>query len=760
MKEKIKTRTEKQIIFQNTFTFFNILNFILALLVVSVGSYRNMLFMGVIFSNIIIGSFQGVRSKRIMDKLAIITAPKATVIRNGITEEIQIEDIVMDDLICLDSGGQIPSDSLVVEGEVEVNESLITGESVPIVKKKGDTLLSGSFVISGKCTGKVFHVGEENYANKIIKDVGGVGEKYKNSEIMNSLDKLIKMIAISIVPIGLVMFWKQFIVLGNSIETSTLTTVASLISMIPEGLVLLTSIVFAVSVINLAKENTVVQELYCVESMARVDVLCLDKTGTITEGSMEVKEVIPFKGSKEDEIQEAVCSMNKFCNDKTPTGQAIMKKFGDNTTWKMENSVDFSSERKWRGGTFKEKGTFMLGAGEFILREKFSTIKEKVVECSSQGERVLLLAKSKEGFCEKSLPSCWEIEPIALIILEDKIRKDAKETLSCFAKDGVAIKIFSGDNPLTVANVAKKVGVENWDKYVDVSSVDQEKFEEILETNTVFGRVSPKEKLQFIKLLKKKGHTVAMIGDGANDVLALKEAHCSVAMASGSEAARCVSNLVLLDSNFSAVPKILAYGRCTINNLERTGSLFLVKTIYSMVIGLIFVFVDTSYPFLPIHLTLNSSLVIGIPSFFLAMEFNRNKVQGSFMKNIMAKAIPAAMTTILAMVLVLALKEPLGFTDEEFSTISVFLITVIGFTELTKITMPLNLFRGGILFFMILGGFLAFTKFKEIFYLTAITSYMAWFMIISLIFSVLIFIILTKLGNMFISSYNLRKKEK
>ena len=714
----IKTKTEGQIIRENVFTFFNLLNFALALAVILVGSPRSALFMGVIFSNILIGSFQGIRAKRTIDKLSLISAPRATVLRAGEKSTVAVEDVVLDDVLLLSSGNQICADATVVDGECEVNESLITGESDPVVKQKGDSLLSGSFVVSGSCAAQVDHVGADNYAQKIAGDAGYI--KKRNSEIMDSIDFIVKIIGFAILPIGGLLFWKQYFVLHDTFQNSVVSTAAAMVGMIPEGLVLLISLAFAVSVIKLSARKTLVQDMYCIETLARVDTLCLDKTGTITEGTMQVDELVPFDGHTEEEMSEILTALVGNLTDDNPTSQAIREKFPGPAPWQASELVPFSSARKWSGAFFPGQGACVMGAGEFILGESFERIRPQVESYSSGGQRVLLLGKTQEPFGDKSIAG--EVECLGLVLLSDKIRREAPRTLRYFADQGVDLKVISGDNAVTVANIAKKAGLDHADRYVDASTLEtEEDVRRAVKEYSVFGRVTPQQKLAFVKALKADGHTVAMTGDGVNDVLALKEADCSVAMASGSDAARTVSNLVLLDSNFASMPRVVQEGRQAINNLQRSSSLFLVKTIFSALIGVLFIFINYTYPFEPIQQTLISTLTIGVPSFILALETNRDRLKGKFILNVIRMCIPAALTMTANILALCALGGPFGLTHPEMSTLAVILTAFTGFTMLFKVCSPFNGLRG-VLFWGLLTAFvLAFLFFGWFFSLADLT---------------------------------------
>ncbi|MFI3325958.1 MAG: HAD-IC family P-type ATPase [Clostridia bacterium] len=719
----VKTKTEKQIILSHSLNFFNILNIIFAGLIFFVGIIdgvdladivKNMLFMGVIFSNTGIGIFQEIRSKRIVDKLNIISQLKVAVVRDGQTVTVPVWEIVLDDTVKLKTGNQVFADCVLVQGEVEVNESLLTGEADAIVKTKGDKLLSGSFVVSGQCFAKVEHVGAQNYANKIVQNAKYV--KKSNSDIMKSLNILVKIIGYSLIPLGTILFFKQYFILGDGLSKSVFSAVAAMISMIPEGLILLTSMVFAISVIRLSAHKTLVQDLYSVETLARVDVLCLDKTGTITQGTMQVDKIVTLKNDY-NQICKALSALGTRLKDDNATINAIRDFAQVETSWESLSVVPFSSKRKWSAVSFKNKGTYVLGASEFVLKDNpFETAENNY---SKNGQRVLVLAYTDDLIYEKKLPK--NLKPVALIVLSDKIRKDAKQTLDFFEKQSVKVKIISGDNPVTVASVAKKAGLKNSEKYIDMSVVEDEKIEEIVLEYNIFGRVSPEQKLKLVKALQKNGHVVAMTGDGVNDVLALKEADCSIAMASGSDAARTVSNIVLLNSDFSAMPLVVREGRRSINNLQRSASLFLTKTTYSVLLSLLFVFVSVSYPFEPIHVTLIGSLAIGIPSFILALEPNTQLVKGKFLVNVVKKAVPAGFSIFLGITALVIASTVFGYTSTQVSTMAVIITISLAFRHLAMISRPFNILRTCLLSLLIISFIVIFVAFKGLFDFTAIT---------------------------------------
>ena len=612
-----KTKTTKEIITGNVFTYFNLLNIVLAASIILVGifsdkllySLKNCLFLGVIICNTIISTIQEITSKKIIDKLSFLSETKTTVFRDSKKVEIANEEIVKDDLAYFKIGNQIPTDSVILEGEVEVNESFLTGEVIPVLKKKGDNLLSGSFIVSGSCYAKVVNVGKENYISKISSEARY--NKEVNSVIKNSFDKLIKVLSILIVPVGILFMINQYSITG-SLSESIFATVAALIGMIPEGLILLTSSVMAVSVIRLSKYKVLVQQLYCIETLARVNVICLDKTGTITEGKMKVKEVILEKGKSIADINAILGEICSASEEKNSTMEALSAYFPQKQEWNLLESLPFSSERKYSAYDFKDNGIYFLGAPEFVLKSNYKKY-ENQIKTYQENYRIILLASGNTN-----LKKPENVKPLAFILIEDIIRKNAKETLDYFKKQGVDIKIISVDNYKTVEKVAKNAGLEN--VYgVDASTLNNEEIKEAVKKYNVFGRVTPIQKKLIVNELKKQGKTVAMTGDGVNDVLALKEADCSIAMASGSDATRNVSQLVLLNSDFESIPHIVAEGRRTINNIERSASLLLVKTIFTILLILLCVILSSKYFFIPIQLTLITAFTIGIPSFVLAI---------------------------------------------------------------------------------------------------------------------------------------------
>ncbi|HHV31809.1 MAG TPA: cation-translocating P-type ATPase [Clostridiales bacterium] len=716
--EDIKTKTIGRIIRDNLFTPFNILNAVLAGLILLVGSYKNLLFMGVIVSNILIGTFQEIRAKKTIDRLSLIATPKVHVVRGGEKQELNISELVIDDILLLAAGNQVCADCVVVDGECEVNESLITGESDPVVKKKGDHLLSGSFLSSGNCHARVEHIGADNYATKITKEAKYL--KKPNSEIMQWLNRIIKWIGLGIIPVGLMLFAKQYFIIHASFSQSVISTVAALIGMIPEGLVLLTSVVLAVSVVRLARHKALVQDLYSIETLARVDTLCLDKTGTITEGVMQVDAIVPLASVSRKQVEDAVAALVDTLNDENPTSSALRQLGLETPQWTCSGTVPFSSARKWSGASFEEAGSFLMGAGEFILKDAFESIRPQADGYAKRGHRVLLLAHSRQKLSDRELPQ--EITPLALILLSDRIRKSARATLEYFSDQGVDIKIISGDNPVTVSNIARRAGLWNADNYVDASTLKS--YEDIMEAvrkYSVFGRVTPQQKHDMIKALKEQNHIVAMTGDGVNDVLALKESDCSIAMASGSDASRTVSQVVLLDSDFSSMPRIVAEGRRSINNLQRSAALYIVKALFSIIIGVLFIFINATYPFQPIQFTLINALTIGFPSFILALEPNKERIQGKFSVNVLKKSIPGALAMITNIVVLVSIASFFGFNQSQVSTLAVIITGYTGLLILFRICMPFDAKRTVLFAMMVLIFAVALSTFQSFFSVIPIT---------------------------------------
>lgn len=716
-----RTKSVKQILRDNFLTPFNLLNLILGGLIFIAGSYKNMLFLGVAVFNTLIGTFQELQAKRTIDRLSLIASPLARVVRSGQERALPVHELVLDDVCILDTGNQVCADSVILRGSCEVNESLITGESEPVEKREGDLLLSGSFLVSGSVRARVEHVGEENYAAAIVKSVKH--PKRAVSEILTSVNRIIRFIGFALVPIGVLMFVKQVFFSAQDFRHGLVATVGALVGMVPEGLVLLTSVVLAVSVLRLARHKALVQDLYSIETLARVDVLCLDKTGTLTEGSMQVDGFVPLSDVSEEELRAACAALAAVSAGTSPTLAALREGCGEAPGWQAEQAVPFSSSRKWSGASFTGRGSYVLGAAEFILRGSFCEVLDRIAPYAETGSRVLLLAHAEAPFGEKELPA--SLQPIGLILLSDKIRENAAETLRYFAEQGVTLKVISGDSPATAASVAGKAGLPNASRFADASAMSDSELRAAAEDYAVFGRVTPEQKLLLVRELQSRGHTVAMTGDGANDVMALRESDCSVAMAEGSDAARAVSNVVLLDSDFANMPRVVREGRRSINNLQRSAALFLVKSIFSGVIAVCFLFLSAAYPFEPIQFTLINAVTIGIPSFFLALEPNKERIRGHFITNVLRGSLPGAVAMTGGMLLLVTVSPLLGLDQRQLSTMAVCQTAFAGFLTLVKISLPYNAPRAVLTGTMTAAFVGAAVLFPDLFSLSPLTLPMA-----------------------------------
>ena len=692
--QNVKTKSIPQILRTNIITFFNLLFVVISVILLifvpkNLDGLSNFGFLAIVIGNLFVGIFQELKAKRTIDKLSLLSAPKVTAIRDGEKVNIALKDIVLDDAIELSAGSQICADAIVMSGSLEVNESLITGESDPITKEVGDELLSGSFVISGTAISKVIHVGTDNYATKITQ--GAKKLKAQNSEIANSLTKFIKIMSFILVPLGIALFSVKYFAQHNQLNDTVLTVMGTLIGMIPSGLVALTSAVFCVSVVKLSRHNALAQDLYCSEILARVDVLCLDKTGTITEGKMEVQEIIE-KGANRDEIVKALTSLVRNIGDTNPTALAISdytEKVADYQ--KAVSIVPFSSARKYSGINL-ENGSLLMGATEFIFKDMDDALKQEIESYSARGMRVIAVAKGASAMVDNALPSGLEL--MGLILIADKIRAEAKDTLEFFREQGVTIKIISGDNPVTVKSVAARAGLVDAENYIDASTLTTEEMVyEAAEKYTIFGRVSPDQKLMLVKALKAKGHTVGMTGDGVNDVLALREADCSIAVASGSDASKNVSKLVLLDNNFASMPKVVAEGRRCINNLQRSAALFLIKTLYNCAFAFLFMILSADLPFLPKNLTLVGYITIGPPAFILALEPNKEIVKGRFMPTVIRNALPCSIAIVIAVLTVYLASPSLNLPSAQISTVCVIVTVAIGLAFIVKLCIPFTKLR-------------------------------------------------------------------
>ncbi len=711
------TKSIKEILRDNIFTYFNIVNSILCALMILAGilglrvfeALKNSTFMGVLIINTIISTVQEIVSKRIVDKLSVLASTKVKVIRNKEEKLVDINDIVLDDIMKLEIGDQIVCDSIILNGSVEVNEAFISGESDSLSKKENDTLLSGSFIVSGICYAKVINVGENNYISKISAEAKY--SKKVNSVIMETFVKILKVLSVVIVPVGIILMYNQYLITGNFTD-AVFHSVGALIGMIPDGLLLLTSSVMAVSIIRLGKVNTLVNELYSIETLARVDTICLDKTGTITEGKMKVNKIIPFNGFSDNDIDSVLMNYAYSFSTSNSSLEAIKEKYQVKGDYIVSKKEEFSSERKFSGVTFFEKGTYYLGAPEYLL-DDIKSYEEELNKVSDY--RVLALVKTNE---EVSIKPC-NAKLMALILIEDIIRKEAPSTLEYFKKQKVDVKIISGDSYKTVVAVAKRAGLENI-KGIDATLINENNIEEYTDYD-VFGRVKPHQKKMIIKALQNKGHTVAMVGDGVNDCLALKQSDCAVTFGNASDAAKSVSQIILLDSNFSNMPKVVNEGRRTINNVERSASLLLIKTIFTSILVIICLFMKSEYFYLPIHLSLITTCTISIPSFILALEPNNEKVKGNFMLNVIKKSIPPALTVVFNVVLITLFKKEFNIDPSLATTLIVIMTATTGFIFLFKLCKPFNVLRASMITILIGIFVYALLFWYDFFDLTSIT---------------------------------------
>ncbi len=691
-----ETKTSKsylKIFLGNIFTFFNLICLACAIALWCVGSFSDTIFMIIVVANTAISIIQEIKAKKTIDKLTLTNSNFTKVLRESEEIEIYKKEVVVDDILILASGMQIASDSIVVEGSVEVNESLLTGEAQPIRKNVGDSLMAGSFISSGTCKAQVEKVGSANYIEKLSSKA----KKYSKpkSELLSSLTFIIRLIGIIIIPLGTLMFFNNHKVYDGDLYHTITKTTGSIIGMIPAGMFLLTSVALAVSVVRLAKKRTLVQELYCIEMLARVNVLCLDKTGTLTDGSMKVREMVNISNNKYDDknITKIIASIVGAFHEANHTAIALKSFFGKGSM-NADKSIPFSSERKFMGCTFNRVGSFKIGAYEYVTKNPSASLKRQAEEYASKGFRVLMLVESDKSFSNENTT------PIAFILLEDNIRKDAQNTIQWFKENSVDIRVISGDNPVTVSEVARRVGIDNYDNYISLQGMSKQEVVEIADKYTIFGRVTPEQKATLVKALKAKGKTVAMTGDGVNDILALKEADCSVAIAAGSDAARSVSHLVLLDSNFSSMPSVVAEGRRVVNNIQKSSSLFLMKTLFTIIMSVIVLILGKSYPFSPVQFMVLEYFVIGLPSFFLALQPNHNIIKGKFISNLLKNALPAGLTLVLNAVAIYIYQYAFGISNLTLATMASIVITCTGLIVLFNLCRPYNVLRGILMFSM------------------------------------------------------------
>lgn len=739
-------KTTKEIVISNVFTYFNLIFLVITILLIMVGSFRNLTFLPIIIGNTVIGIVQEIRAKKTLEKMSLLNAPHADVIRNGSVKQISTEKLVKDDVILLTAGKQICADAVVISGNIQVNESLLTGEADEVEKTEGSTLMSGSFVVSGECYARLEKVGNESYISKLSLEAKSMGGK-EQSEMIRSINLIVKWVGIVIIPIGLILFWQSHFVNGESITKSVTSTVAAIIGMIPEGLYLLTTVALALSTMKLARKKVLLHDMKSIETLARVDVLCVDKTGTITEPDMKLKEIFLCKNSGADgtqtaltldELKSLILDYANASVDNNATMLALKAYAADaltnNTSALHRTAVSqqaFSSSLKYGSVTFSD-GTYLLGAPEFIMHEDFARIEEEIIPYADKGDRVLLFARYNGENVENVENGInGSVTPLGFVALANPIRENAVKTFEYFKSQGVAIKVISGDNPRTVSRIAIQAGIESAESFVDAATLDTEdKIADAVNKYTVFGRVTPKQKKQLVKALQAKGHTVAMTGDGVNDILAMKDADCSVAMASGSEAAAQAAQVVLLDSDFAHMPDVVYEGRRVVNNIQRSASLFLVKNIFSLLLSLFSVILMVTYPLEPAQVSLISMFTIGVPGFLLALEQNKDRIKGRFITNVMLKALPGGLTDVIAVGALVVCGEVFCISDASIGTIATLVLSVVGFMILFKISEPL----GGMKYAVIIGNIagLVFSGFflKKLFALTDLSNICILLMIV------------------------------
>ena len=736
-------KTTKEIVISNVFTYFNLIFLVITILLIMVGSFRNLTFLPIIIGNTVIGIVQEIRAKKTLEKMSLLNAPHADVIRNGSVKQISTDELVKDDVILLTAGKQICADAVVISGNIQVNESLLTGEADEVEKTEGSTLMSGSFVVSGECYAQLEKVGNESYISKLSLEAKSMGGK-EQSEMIRSINLIVKWVGIVIIPIGLILFWQSHFVNGESITKSVTSTVAAIIGMIPEGLYLLTTVALALSTMKLARKKVLLHDMKSIETLARVDVLCVDKTGTITEPDMKLKEIFLCKNSGADgtqtaltldELKSLILDYANASVDNNATMLALKAYTADaltnNTSALHRTAVSqqaFSSSLKYGSVTFSD-GTYLLGAPEFIMHDDFARIEEEIIPYADKGDRVLLFARYNGENVENGING--SVTPLGFVALANPIRANAVKTFEYFKSQGVAIKVISGDNPRTVSRIAIQAGIESAESFVDAATLDTEdKIADAVNKYTVFGRVTPKQKKQLVKALQAKGHTVAMTGDGVNDILAMKDADCSVAMASGSEAAAQAAQVVLLDSDFAHMPDVVYEGRRVVNNIQRSASLFLVKNIFSLLLSLFSVILMVTYPLEPAQVSLISMFTIGVPGFLLALEQNKDRIKGHFITNVMLKALPGGLTDVIAVGALVVCGEVFCISDASIGTIATLVLSVVGFMILFKISEPLN----GMKYAVIIGNIagLVFSGFflKKLFALTDLSNICILLMIV------------------------------
>lgn len=697
------SKTVGEIIKENVFTYFNFIFFVLAILIILARAWNSLSFLVVIIINTLIGIAQEIYAKNVLDNLNILNAPTAQVYRDGTLVSLPIEELVLDDVITLKGGDQIPADARVVSGEVNVNEALLTGEADEIEKKAEDELMSGSFVVNGECQAVLTHVGKDSYIAKLTSKAKKVTNK--ESDMVKAIDRIVKFAGVAIIPIGLMLFGQSYLIAHKSFSDSVVSSVAAVIGMIPEGLYLLVSVRLALSAVMLARGQVMLHNMKSMEALARVDTLCVDKTGTITDHSMLVADFMNAQEmslEKEEENKEILKSYVKVLPDDNATMKAIREYIGESDRLTSNNYLSFSSKYKYSAVCFDQK-TYLMGAPEIVLANNYESYRETIEKYAAKGLRVLVFGVKEGGLPTESLQH-EHVEPLFYIMLSNPLRKNAKETFAYFNAQGVDVKVISGDNPVTVSNVAAQAGIKNAEKYVNAQSLgDEAAIAQAITRYTVFGRVTPEQKQMIVRALKKQGHTVAMTGDGVNDILAMKDADCSIGMAAGSDAAVQAAQVVLLDSDFSHMPSIVSQGRNVVNNIERSATLFLVKNIFSLILAIFTIVNFLTYPLSPAQISLISFFTIGCPAFLLALEPNEERITGHFIRRVLFKSLPAAITDFAIVGSLVVFGETFGVATKDISVASAFLMSIVGFLILISISKPINLFKGFVIAGNIIG---------------------------------------------------------
>lgn len=735
--EEKNVKSNWEIIAGNVFTLFNLYNFLIAIALMSVGAYSNLAFILIIILNISIGSFQEIHAKNMVAKLSVLTVSKVDVIRDGKEKSISVDEVVLDDITILNMGNQISSDSVVIDGKIEVNESLLTGESDTIVKMPGDKLFSGSYVVSGKCYAKVEKVGKDNLAAEIT--LKSKKHKKVNSELLNSMRKVTRLTSFIIIPVGALLFVQAFFFRDQVIKSSVVTTAAALLGMLPKGLVLLISISLATGVIKLAKKKVLVQDLYSVETLAHVDTLCLDKTGTITEGKMKVSNVQIFNDKIIPiSIEQALSAFVNEIGDNNGTFQALKEHFNGNDNFEVDYKNQFSSERKWSSISFNGIGSIIVGAPERLIAKSAFEMKENMIEAQKQGKRVLLVGFSKD-IVEDILP---DIEIIAAIELSDPLRKNAKEMLGFFKGEGVTVKIISGDNPLTVSSIAKQAGLEEYESYIDLSTIkNDDEIIDLVDKYSIFARVSPNQKSLLVQALQAKGHTVAMTGDGVNDVIALRQADCSITLPEASDVAKQVSQIVLLNSDFSVLKDVLMEGRRVVNNITNVATIFFIKTLYSVMLSILNIITCTAFPFMPIQITLVDLAIEGYTSFFISFEPNGKQIKEKFLKSVLKNSFPYSVVIILNIICLYFLAPAVGIAEAKMTTLMYYMIGFTSILAVVRVCRPFNKMRVFLCTTTAIGFFVATILFRNLLHLSKLGIQELTVFLVMAIFSTILILI-------------------